>query len=482
MLNNAQMLSNASMVFQPQPGAQTAFLRTPADIAIFGGAAGGGKSYALLLETLRHHRNPKMRSVVFRREGVQITNPGALWDEASQIYPYFNATSNKQALEWVFPSGFKSKFAHLQHEQDVHKWHGAQIPFIGFDELTHFTADMFWYMFSRNRSDSGVPGYIRATCNPPDGVNPQEMWVAELIDWWLTPDGYPDPLKAGVIRWLARRGNVAFWASSPKELMDKHDFERIDCKSFTFIPATIEDNQILLQNDPAYLSNLRALNENDKNRLLYGNWRVSSAGTIFSQKSFKHFTTEPSQIDYRLITVDTAQKIKEHNDYTVFQLWGLSGKNIYLLDQVRGKFEYPQLKMMAAAFFMLHADYDMVLIEDTVSGSALIQDLLGDNRFHNIIPINRKKDPTGRVKDKLRRAYDGLPYVTGGYVYINPTKDYYPEFVQEVVAFRGDLKHPHDDQVDCMLDAIDTLLINPPPIVKYKRAAANAPLLCRKIA
>ena len=115
--------------------------------------------------------------------------------------------------------------------------------------------------------------------------------------------------------------------------MDTYGFERIDCKSFTFIPATVEDNQILLQNDPAYLANLRALNDNDKARLLYGNWKVSSAGTIFSQKSFRTFVIEPADIEFRLITIDTAQKMQDHNDYTVMQLWGLKGKNIYLLDQ-----------------------------------------------------------------------------------------------------------------------------------------------------
>jgi predicted phage terminase large subunit-like protein len=470
--NHDEILQNARIVFKPQQGRQQQFLQTRADVAIFGGAAGGGKSFALLLETLRHHGNPKMRSVVFRREGVQITNPGALWDESCKIYPHFGASSNKQSLEWTFPSGFKSKFAHLQHEQDVHNWQGAQIPLIGFDELTHFTSDMFWYMFSRNRSDSGVPGYVRATCNPPDGVNPQEMWVAELIDWYLTPDGYPDQRKAGVIRWFARQGNVTFWAATRQELMDKHGFEKIDCKSFTFIPATIEDNQILLQNDPAYLANLRALNDNDKARLLYGNWRVSSAGTLFNQKSFKTFEIDPHNIEYRLITVDTAQKVKEHNDYTVMQLWGLKDKGIYLLDQVRGRFEYPQLKMLAQSFFLLHSNYNLVAIEDTVSGTALIQDLLGDNRFHNVVPITR-------TKDKLTRANDALPYVTGGYVYINPSADYYPAFIQEIVGFRGDMKHAHDDQVDCMLDAIDKLLINPPASLRYKQSP-NQPLLCRR--
>lgn len=474
--NNSQIINAAQTVFKPQPGKQYQFLSTRADIAIYGGAAGGGKTYALLLETLRHHQNPKMRSVVFRREGVQITNPGALWDEASKIYPYCNASSNKQALEWTFPSGFKSKFAHLQHEQDVHNWQGAQIPFIGFDELTHFTADMFWYMLSRNRSDSGVPGYIRCTTNPPDGVNPSEMWVAELIDWWLTPEGYPDLKKAGAIRWFARSNNTMLWGSSKKEVMDKYGVEAVDCKSLTFIPATIEDNQILLQNDPAYLSNLRALSEHDKKRLLYGNWKVSSAGTVFNPQWFKNFVIEPHDLEYRLITVDTSQKKQEHNDYNVFQMWGLKDKGIYLLDQIRIKAEYPMLKMMAKAFFLKHRAANMTIIEDSVSGTALIQDLLLDKELTHITAVRRHKD-------KFTRARDALPYISGGYVYLNAGKEYYTTLMQEIIGFRGDLKHEHDDQVDCLLDAVEFLLINPPALLKYRSStAANAPLLSRRIA
>lgn len=449
-------LAQAKNLFQPQPGRQTEFLSTPADIAFYGGGAGGGKTYALLLETLRHHLNPKMRSIVFRRESVQITNPGALWDEALKIYPFCGATSNKQSLEFSFPSGFKSKFAHLQHEGDIHNWQGAQIPFIGFDEATHFTADMFWYMLSRNRSDSGVPGYIRATCNPPDGVNPDEMWVAELIDWWLTAEGYPDPNKAGVLRWFVRQGSQTLWGNTRQEVCDKYGVHWLDCKSFTFIPATIEDNQILLQNDPAYLSNLKALNEHDKNRLLYGNWRVSSAGTVFNQKDFRVFVIEP-KAESKIITVDTAQKAKEHNDYTVLQAWTLSERGIYLVDQFRGRLEYPQLKIMCKSFINKHRDASSIYVEDKVAGTSLIQDLMVDpeTKFRVITPIQRSKD-------KYTRAKECLKYLSSGYVYLNPMADYYPEFIAEVNAFRGDLKHKHDDQVDCMLDAIDQLLINAP--------------------
>lgn len=473
--NHDEILANADIIYQPQPGPQMQFFKSRADVVIYGGAAGGGKTYALLLEAIRHHQNPLMRSVIFREQMTQITDAGGLWDESEKIFPHFGAKPNNALRRWHFPSGSEVHFKQLSHDKTVRAKQGMQASFFGFDELTHFKEKDFWYMFTRSRSDSGINSYIRCTCNPPDGVNPEEAWVARLIRWWLDDNGkYPDPAKAGAIRWFARASDKMFWGFTRQELMDNYGFNKDDCSSITFIPAKVEDNQILLKNQPKYLSMLAAANENDKKRLLYGDWSVSSAGSIFETKYFRQFIIEPHNIDYRLITVDTAQKTKQNNDYTVMQLWGLKDKGIYLLDQVRGKFEYPQLKMMAQAFFLLHSNYDLIAIEDAVSGTALIQDLLGDNRFHNVIGITR-------TKDKLTRALDALPYVTGGYIYINQDKDYYVPFTEEVASFRGDLKHLHDDQVDCMLDAVDKLLINPPPAIKF-RHAQKLPSLARRSA
>src|SRR5262245_39583379 len=128
----------------PQPGPQTAFLRTPDDICIYGGAAGGGKTVGLILEPLRHVRRvPGFAAVFFRRTTPQITNPGGLWDESLNFYPRFGGAPRLRAHEWCWRSGAKIKFAHLQFETTVHEWQGAQLALICFDELTHFTAHQF---------------------------------------------------------------------------------------------------------------------------------------------------------------------------------------------------------------------------------------------------------------------------------------------------------------------------------------------------
>ena len=272
-----------ALKLEPQPGPQTDFLSTTADIAIYGGAAGGGKSFGLLLEPLRHHDNKKFGCVIFRRNSTQVRNEGGLWDESVNIYPLFQAKPREASLEWLFPSGARLKFAHLEYNSTVLDWQGAQIPLIGFDELTHFSEYQFFYMLSRNRSTSGVPGYIRATTNPdPDS------WVRKFIDWWIGKDGYPIKERSGSIRWFLRRDDAFIWADSPEELYEK--FGRgpeILPKSVTFIPSNVHDNKILLEKDPAYLANLLALSRVERLRLLGGNWNVrEAAGMMFQREWF----------------------------------------------------------------------------------------------------------------------------------------------------------------------------------------------------
>jgi hypothetical protein len=149
-----------------QPGPQTEFLQTSADLCIYGGATGGRKTVALALEPTRHvGRVANFSAVFFRRTTPQITNPGGLWDETLNFYPRIGGTPHTGACEWRWPRGGKIKFSHLQFDATMYDWQGAQIPLICFDELTHFTAHPFFYMVSRNRSTatSSLTSVPRAT-------------------------------------------------------------------------------------------------------------------------------------------------------------------------------------------------------------------------------------------------------------------------------------------------------------------------------
>jgi predicted phage terminase large subunit-like protein len=269
---------------KPQLGPQTVFLSSAADIAIYGGGAGGGKTWGLLMEPLRHIGNPQFGAVFFRRTTVQIRNEGGLWDESATLYPRLGAEPKEHELWWSFPSGAAVSFAHLEHDKTRFNYQGAQIPLICFDELTHFTPTQFWYMVSRNRSMCGVRPYIRATCNPD-----ADSWVATLIAWWIDQEtGLPIPERSGVLRWFVRAGDNLMWADSPEELAEYRmpDGTPIPPKSLTFIPAKLTDNKALMAADPGYMASLLALPLVERERLLGGNWKIRPAAGLYFQRSW----------------------------------------------------------------------------------------------------------------------------------------------------------------------------------------------------
>jgi hypothetical protein len=114
---------------KPQPGQQTMFASTSADIAIYGGAAGGGKTFGLQFEVLRHIAKVRgFEAALFRRTTPQITNPGALWDTCFQLYPDTGAVPYVGSHEFRWPEGGKLKLAHLVAEATVHDWQGSHAP------------------------------------------------------------------------------------------------------------------------------------------------------------------------------------------------------------------------------------------------------------------------------------------------------------------------------------------------------------------
>ena len=440
---------------RPQPGPQERFMSSPADIAIYGGAAGGGKSWALLLEALRHVANPSFGAVFFRRTTVQIRNEGGLWDESMSMYRDAGGTPKEHVLSWSFPSGASISFAHLEHNKTAYNWQGSQIPLICFDEVTHFTAQQFWYMVSRNRSMCGVKPYIRATCNPdPDS------FVAQLIEWWIDQEtGLPIQSRSGVIRWFVRVGDALHWSDAPSDLAhftmvnDAGETVPIPPKSLTFIAAKLTDNKALMQADPGYMANLLSLSSIERERLLGGNWRVRESGGMFKDQWWQYYGTAPL-FEYRGIYADTAQKTGQANDFSVFQCWGKSkAGQAHLIDQIRGKWEAPELLTQARAFWAKHkqgpAPLRFMKVEDKVSGTGLIQTLKREG-----IPVL----PIQRDRDKVTRAHDASPLIESGNVLLPRNAPFLSDFLVEASAFP---LGAHDDMIDPMMDAVTDLLSGP---------------------
>jgi predicted phage terminase large subunit-like protein len=253
-----------------------------------GGGAGGGKTWALLIEAVRHRDNPHFGAVIFRRTSPQIRNEGGLWDESEKLYIGIGGKPHETVLEWDFPSKARVKFAQCQYEADVYDWDGSQIPLLGFDQLEHFTSKQFFYLLSRNRSTSGVKPYVRGTCNPdPDS------WLAGFLSWWIDQEtGYAIEERSGIIRYFVRVNEQIEWADTPEELAER--FPDIPPKSATFIRASVYDNKALLAVDPNYLANLHAQPLVDRERLLSGNWKVKpEAGKVFNRSWFEIVDAAP---------------------------------------------------------------------------------------------------------------------------------------------------------------------------------------------
>lgn len=326
---------------RPQPGPQEFFLSSPADIIIYGGSAGSGKSFVLLIEPLRHIHVKGFTANIFRRTYPQIMNEGGLWSTSQEIYPYVGGKPREADVRWKFPSGNSIKFAHLEHEKSKLEYQGSQICYIGFDELTHFSEGQFFYLLSRNRSTCGVKPYVRATCNPdPDS------WVAEFISWWIDQEtGYAIPERSGVIRYFVRHLDTIYWGDTETDLWNKvrgmmpeEDFHPL---SFTFIAASLDDNPALTTKDPGYRGRLLALPLVERERLLGGNWKIrATAGNMFRTEWLKFIEPHQAPQDLRKVRWwDTAatepNKENPDPDWCVGVLMGVHNGEFYVLDVQR---------------------------------------------------------------------------------------------------------------------------------------------------
>jgi len=181
-------------------------------------------------------------------------------------------------------------------------------------------------------------------------------------------------------------------------------------------------------------------------------------GGMFKDAYWKYYDEPPPRFDIIRIYGDTAQKTSEKNDYSVFQCWGRYENKLYLIDQIRGKWEAPQLESAMYEFWLKHKPNlhrpngaSCVKIEDKSSGSSLIQSI----QKNYSIPI----EPIPRDKDKVFRAMGVVKYFASGYIYLPAHADYISDYKDEFRKFTPLMTHAHDDQIDPTMDAVEDLLI-----------------------
>jgi len=328
-----------TVVLWPQPGGQEQFQSCPADICLYGGEAGSGKSWSLLFDHLKWIHIPNYSGVVVRKTYSQIFDAGGLWEEAKQLFGMFRGRHTKgDKPKFVFPSGAQIFFKHSQHAARVADyWQGLQSPVISLDEVTQFSQAEFQYIMSRNRSLTGIDSYIRATCNPDP-----RSWVKEMIKWWIGDDGYIIPERSGVIRYFVNKDDRFIWADTPEELEERFG-PKSQTKSFTFVRGYLEDNLKLLEKDPGYRASLENLSAADYKALCDGNWNeIDNPNALFTRQNFNKYRVEHmdfEKMERIVVAIDPQGTKGENTDDTGIVVVGRLSRDVYVFIDKTGNYK-----------------------------------------------------------------------------------------------------------------------------------------------
>jgi predicted phage terminase large subunit-like protein len=332
--------------------AQEPFLECGAREALYGGAAGPGKSFALLLDAAARIHLSHYRALLLRRTFPELED--TLIEKSKEIYPYLGGKYNESKHFWRFPSGAKISFGYLQREADLERYKGPEFQFIGIDELTTFPEKKFVeFLFSRLRSKHGIACYARFASNPG---GPGHDWVFQRYAPWLWEPGlipYPGPRtergkvprpRPGEIIWLRR-------SADGSEIVTDRDWHDTTCAKCAignpcivhrpvaraYFPAKVQDNPFLAGTE--YEANLHNLPPLERARLLGGDWNIMpAAGMYFQREKFGvPLATYPSEVIARVRYWDRAAT-EGGGDWTVgVRMSVLEGPRFVVEDVIRAQ-------------------------------------------------------------------------------------------------------------------------------------------------
>lgn len=241
---------------------QDLFMKSEAFETLFGGAAGGGKSWGQLVDALVYAlKYAKSKQIIFRRTFPDLER--SIIRTSLELYPREIASYNSSKHTWTFDNGSIIDFGYIDNENDVYQYQSAEYDCIRFDELTHFTEYMYTYMISRCRGANEYPKRIKSSTNP-GGIG--HMWVKER-----------------------------FVDIGPSGEIHKCKMETGEETTRLFIPSFVTDNKFLMRADPDYVKRLDALPEKERKALKEGNW------DIFDGQYFKDFDRSVHVIEPFLI-------------------------------------------------------------------------------------------------------------------------------------------------------------------------------------
>lgn len=302
------VLDNPYIPWEPTTQ-QAKFLLMPHREVLFGGAAGGGKTVALLMAALQFVHIPGYNALILRKTYPMLIRADSPIPLSHDWLSHTDAKYNSSDHVWTFPSGATLQFGHCQYEQDKHNFQGAAYQFIAFDELTHFLRTQYTYLMTRLRKSTNLqrmPLRVRSTANP-GGVG--HRWVKERF--------------------------------IPETVLDEQTGTNVPVpKHHPFIPSRLSDNPYLDQ--PSYIESLSELDPHERAQLLHGDWGTLAPGDIIHDDWFSYIdaTDIPSELSDVLRYHDLAgtdepsSKAKKSGDpdYSASCKAGLHRGILYVLD------------------------------------------------------------------------------------------------------------------------------------------------------
>jgi len=325
-----------STSFGPASEKQRMFLTCKADIVIYGGGAGCGKSHCALLKALGQIKDPNFRAVFIRQTRTQLLQSGGLVDEAKQMYKQFKPRFHEQKLSATFPSGSVISFAGLDRAEDRYNFDGGQYSLVVFDEAQHQQEVSVLYLMSRLRSKAQMSSQLVMTCNPL-----YNSFLRHWVEWHLDPEtGIPIPERDGVIRFFTNDGGKVVFAETKEQMLRlvPHIKEE-HILTITFVSANIFDNPIGIQKNPKYLAFLLGLKRIEKMRLLEGSWyaKEESAG-YFKGEWLDVINVRPPKVMKRCRAWDISGSIPSESnpnpDWTAGVLMSRDSHGKYYIEDV----------------------------------------------------------------------------------------------------------------------------------------------------
>jgi predicted phage terminase large subunit-like protein len=412
---------------------QALFLLLDDREVLYGGAAGGGKSDAVLMAAAQDVQTPGYAALILRRSFSDLNQPDGLIPRSKEWWSS-RARWDPQARRWMFPGGATITFGYLERDDDVYQYQGAAYQFCAVDELTQHTEARYTYLFSRLRKPSSgplslVPLRMRSTTNP--GGRGHD-WVKKRF----LPPAY---FAASQSDRFARP-----WSAAPGR---------------TFVPARLEDNPHL--DAASYEQTLAMLLPLERERLRRGDWSAHADGH-FREAWFRRYddlgdawylphTRELCKHNQAqiLIAVDPAGGVSESADYTAIVVVAITpGRSLLVIDVIRERIPVEGVVARLAEVCRRHRPA-YVAIEDAFAQSAYIRQA----RATPGIPTVQALDPGGQ--SKLVRATPAILRAEQGGIVLPRSAPWLEDFVAELCSFTGDDSlDAHDDQVDALAYAV----------------------------